>query len=393
MMRLSEISGILSAGDGLKTIKILCFSVAAYGALFALLFGCLELTFWNLDRRGVSELPRHAVNGVYIPIEMKSHYHGPVAGVEMTTNRWGLRDEPDFDPTPPAGHSRILVMGDSIAFGLGIQSSDAYAKVLERRLNSVGSPPTYEVINTAGPGYSPSSYYLFLKNQALQWQPRVVLLEIELCNDVTDEALLRWDVDPAQPDQPTALRGGRYVVAWDGLLMSAYTRGPYFYEKTYTYVELSRRALNLLYWLSPTEPFHNDPSVPYYILGWDRYLLDQARIESGWARLFGALQATNELLRARGVTLLVMIMPSRYVFEQPSENRRTQLARSFVTRAVEMARQRGLTYMDFTDTIGDAGGGILFLDFVHLKERGHLAVGTALAAYLSASGALDRSVQ
>ena len=366
----------------MKRFKPFFFGLLAFIVPLAVLLGCLEIIFRHLDLRNAREFPNYVVNGTYTPVKIKSNHRGIVAGIPVSTNRNGLRDEPDFEPVPPPNEFRILSMGDSIAFGLGIKSHDSYAKVLERRLNENEGSSHYYVINSAGPGYSPSSYYLFLRNEGLQWQPRAVLIEIELTNDVTDEALLRWEVDPARPDRPKVLRGGRYVVAWDGMLLSAYIRGPYFYEKTYTYVELSRRTLDLLYRLSSTKPFPADPSVTYYTLGYEWYLLSQKRIESGWTRMFGALQATNELLRQRGVSFLLMIMPSRFVFERASEKQQNRFAQGLVNRAAEFARQHAIPYLDFTETIAAAGGEELFLDTVHLNEKGNLAVGSALFEHL-----------
>jgi hypothetical protein len=366
----------------MRKAKLIFLSLLVFVALLAVLFSVLELTFRYLDRKDVREMPDHAVTGTYVPLVIKSNYHGKLAGVPFVTNRDGLRDEPDFDPNPPAGEFRILSMGDSVAFGLGIKSTECYAKVLDRKLNEGSNLPKYHVINSAGPGYSPSFYYLFLKKEALQWHPRMVLLEIELCNDVTDEALLRWEVDPARPDRPSGLKGGRYVVAWDGILLSAYIRGPYFYERTYTYVELSRRLLDLLYRFSPSEPFHSDPSVTYYILGYDRYLLDQTRIEYGWTHLFGAIQATHEMLREQGVEFLLLIMPSRYIYDRSSGRNMDSFARSLVDRAAAVAGEKGIPYINLTDTVAAGGGDKVYLDSIHLNEQGNLLVGTALYEHL-----------
>jgi lysophospholipase L1-like esterase len=327
-------------------------------------------------------LPYHGANATYMPLRIRSNYRGNVGGVFISTNRYGLRDEPDFEPVPAAGEFRILSMGDSIAFGLGIKSSDSYAKVLERKLNETDGPAYYRVINAAGPGYSPSSYYLFLKNEALQWHPRLVLIEIELTNDVSDEALLRWVEDPQHPGTPERLKGGRYVVGWDGILLSAYIRGPYFYEKTYTYAELSRRILSLLFRIRPTEPFSSDPSVTYYAFAYEHYLLDQKKLESGWTRMFGALQATNEILRRNKIPFLLMIMPSRFIFTPDPDGHRDLFSRNLVERAVELARQKGIPFFNLTETIASEGGAELFIDSIHLNERGNLAVGSALFEHL-----------
>ena len=120
-------------------------------------------------------------------------------------------------------------MGDSIGVGLGIEPFHHYTKVLERDLNRQRTHPSYRVINAGGQGYSPSSYYVYLKYEGLRFQPRMVVVEIEMCNDITDEALLNWDFQEGDRTRPHRVRGGRYVVGWDGnLLTTCSGRTPLF---------------------------------------------------------------------------------------------------------------------------------------------------------------------
>lgn len=345
----------------------------------------MEFAFRYFELKNAHELPGHGVNGTYMPVRMRSNFHGTVGGMPVSLNRYGLRDEPDFNPLPPDGEYRIVSVGDSIAFGLGIKAQNTYAKVLERRLNESGAPSRhYYVINASGPGISPSCYYMALKNDILKWHPAMVLIETELSNDVTDEALMRWDEDPNHPGYPTAVRGGRYVVSWDGIIQSSYVRGPYFYEKTYTYIELSRRILNLLYQFSSTKPYPTSPSECYYTLQHEHYLLTQKRIEEGWARLFRAVVITDELLKQQNVKFLLMIMPSRFMFEPDSGAHQNIFAQGLVARAVEFARRSGIPYIDFTECIAAQGGDKAFLDTVHPNEKANSAIGSALYEYLAA---------
>ena len=240
----------------------------------------------------------------------------------------------------------------------------------------------YNVINAAGPGYGPSSYYLFLKNEALDWHPDLVLVEIELTNDVTDAAFVEWETDPANPGLLIRVKGGRYVTAWDGTLLSAYVRGPYFYEKTYTYVELSRRVLELLYRHAAVKPFPKDPDSTYYTLRYEWYLLDEERIEAGWRRLLGAIKTTSRLLDAEGVPFLLMLMPSRFVFEGGKADPHRRFSQVLLDRAATFAETNGIPYLDFTAAVGRAGGAAAFVDTLHLNEAGNLAVGEALFEHL-----------
>ena len=210
----------------------------------------------------------------------------------------------------------------------------------------------------------------------------MVIVEIEMCNDITDEALLSWSFHESDQSRPYQMRGGRYVVGWDGNLLVTCSSGPHFFEKTYTYTLLWRRLLSLLYWLHPVPPFATQPGVPHYSLGFDRFLLDERRIESGWEKTFASLGAINEVLKSKRISLLVMILPARYVFDSHSEERRV-FARRLLERAVCMAQQKGLPYLDFTAAIENGGGTRLYFDFAHLTEEGNHVVGEELSRHLA----------
>jgi hypothetical protein len=78
----------------------------------------------------------------------------------LATNELGLRDGPyradaDF---------KILLLGDSVSWGNGINDSDAlYASRLEVELNGQGRGISYEVINSGVPGYSTFQELAYLR--------------------------------------------------------------------------------------------------------------------------------------------------------------------------------------------------------------------------------------
>ncbi len=317
----------------------------------------------------------------FMPAKLKGSYQGELLGIPFSTNPYGFRDEDAFAPVPPPGEFRILSVGDSIGFGRAIEAADHYSKVAQRRLNGQDSPVRYHLVNAGGQGYSPSSYYVYLREEGLQVAPGMVVIEIEHCNDITDEALLRWRGNSGD-GFPESIVGGRYLVNWDGNLMGTYSRGSYFFEKTYTYTVFVRRLLNLLYRISPTEPFHSGPGSPiYYNLGFDRFVLDTERIEGGWHRLFGALDAIHQLLQDQQIPFLLMILPSSYIYQEDGDQQ--FLASSLLERAVSMAEERRLPYLALTEAIEKGGGERLFMDFVHLNQEGNRVVGEALSGHLS----------
>lgn len=368
----------------MRKLKLYLLSAASFLLVSLVVFWIAELLIRHSVLSSSTERRDHLVETSYIPVKLKSHYQGIFWEVPFSTNQYGFRGESDFSKTPETGEYRILSLGDSIGFGLGILSSTHYSQVLERNLNQKTSSQKFHVINAGGQGYSPSNYYVYLKHEGLQFRPRMVIVEIELCNDITDEALLHWEMERDKSETLRAVRGGRYILSWDGNLLATYSVGSYFFEKTYVYTDLLRRSLNLLYRLSPTEPFHSQSQngVCYYNLGFDKYLLDEQRVESGWQRTFRSLVATHRLLEENAIPFLLMIMPSRYMFDEDCGAWST-FAGQLVKRAVGEAQQIGLPYLDLSQAIEEGGGSRLYFDFAHLTEAGNRAVGEALAEYLA----------
>ena len=317
-----------------------------------------------------------------MPVKFKSHYQGVFWGVPFSTNRYGFRDEPDFDITPREGEVRILSVGDSIAFGLGIPANAHYSKVLERQLNE-DSDRRYHVVNAAGQGYSPSSYCVYLQHEGLELRPDMVMVDIEMCSAISNEALLKWEVDPEEPGVPRAVRGGRYLVGWDGNMLATFSIGGYFFEKTYVYTDLLRRWLNLMYRLFPSKPFRdqNRTGVCYYNLGFDKYVLNERRLEGGWEKAFGALKAMGDSLCERDIPYLVLIFPSRYVFSDRSPVWRAYGER-LLQRGINRAQQLGVPFLDLTEAVREGGGSSLYFDFAHMTAKGNRVVGDAIYQHL-----------
>ena len=111
-------------------------------------------------------------------------------------NSAGLRDE-EFDPVPPTGRWRIAVIGDSIPFGIGVDTEQSYPEVLEDLLRDEGLD--VEVINASVPAYNAQQIAAFLQDPVLSWQPHLVLVSVA-SNDldstpviIRDGDTIRWE--------------------------------------------------------------------------------------------------------------------------------------------------------------------------------------------------------
>ena len=338
---------------------------------------------------GAEESRDHVMATATTPVTFKPHADGLAWGIPFRTNNLGFRDEPDIEGPPGKGQIRVLSVGDSIGFGLGIPAQDHYTKVAQRLLSDrLASGDQLHVINSGGQGYSPSGYAMFLRQQMARIGPRLVILEIELCNDVTDEALLDTEFGDGPDAMPTLVSGGRYVVGWDGNLLATGAWGPSFLKKTYVYTDLLRRYLNLRLKLQRDQFFLSQPGSTYYTLGFDFPLLTEARIEAGWSRMFQVLEATHHFVEAQGGAFLLMLMPSRFIYQDEAPRHR-DFASRLVLRAETMARERQIPFLNMTGTIGAAGGGRLFFDFAHLTSEGNQVVGKRLSREIARLLPLD----
>ncbi len=103
-------------------------------------------------------------------------------GKKLTINSKGLRDT-EHPYAKPEGVRRILVLGDSFAWGYGVADDEIFTSVLERLL-AEREGTRWEVINTGVSGWSTDQQYLFLREEGLKYSPDLVLLAFCAANDI-----------------------------------------------------------------------------------------------------------------------------------------------------------------------------------------------------------------
>jgi lysophospholipase L1-like esterase len=107
----------------------------------------------------------------------------------IVNNSRGFRDrERSFEK---GGEKRIVVLGDSTAWGWGVEAEERFSDVMERRLKG------WEVINLAQAGYSTDQELLVLQEEGLKYHPDIVLLLFDR-NDVVEGNNAR-QIDGIQP--------------------------------------------------------------------------------------------------------------------------------------------------------------------------------------------------
>lgn len=144
-------------------------------------------------------------------------YNGDFPDLTIHTNSLGLRSS-EIPPKDPS-KIRILFLGDSFTFGIGMTDEKTYVSRTAAILKE-SSGKNIEPINagliTAETGY----YYLFLKNEGAKLQPDVVVIGFYVYNDAHDEEVK--PVWTATDDQglPTSIDSSVAYPDYTGILFA-----------------------------------------------------------------------------------------------------------------------------------------------------------------------------
>jgi hypothetical protein len=98
-------------------------------------------------------------------------------------NSLGLRD-PERSRRPPAGTTRVLMLGDSMVFGPGIEMGQRCSNRLD-----VAMGDRVEVLNAGVGGWGTDQEYLYLLRDGFELHPDAVILALCMVNDVVNNSL------------------------------------------------------------------------------------------------------------------------------------------------------------------------------------------------------------
>ena len=113
--------------------------------------------------------------------------YGMEYDVPVKINSYGLRGD-DFSMAKGKNSHRILFLGDSFTFGVGVSLEDTYPKKLEALLNRGKPAYAYEAINAGfgDGGYTTDVQYLYLREKGLKFRPDAVVVGVFIGNDISD---------------------------------------------------------------------------------------------------------------------------------------------------------------------------------------------------------------
>ncbi|MDH4036295.1 MAG: SGNH/GDSL hydrolase family protein [Candidatus Krumholzibacteria bacterium] len=101
----------------------------------------------------------------------------------MDINSIGLRED-EVDLPKPKGRKRVLILGDSIAFGSGVQGNERFSDHLKGEL-----PGDVDIVNAGVPGWGTDQELLFYERDLRRLEADIVVLEFTANNDVVNNEL------------------------------------------------------------------------------------------------------------------------------------------------------------------------------------------------------------
>jgi len=156
-------------------------------AVFLLFFVAAIFVFSLVSTDGASGPPD--TPGFYRPgsypglvYELTPGMTGTLEGVSARINSRGLRGVAPKVAKDP-GVVRVVILGDSIVFGHGIEEDFTVSVLLEKRLVARSPGTEWEVVNGGVSGHNMTDYAIIFKPRILTLDPDVLVLFITEIND------------------------------------------------------------------------------------------------------------------------------------------------------------------------------------------------------------------
>jgi hypothetical protein len=242
--------------------------------------------------------------------------------------------------------TRVVVLGDSIAFGLGVSDEQTFTHLLDVRENGI------EAGNLAIQGYGPGQALLVLHGEGMRIDPDIVVLAFCLANDFAEAVLPVSLYDGRTPKPRFGLAGERLVLDSSNLDRTGPER--------------------LLLWLSEHSHLFSrvsavgSSSKASVSQHWRDRKREALRDEEYALRLSVAIvRRMDAVCRERGIAFILAAFPDWFSYRS-----KPRLAMRFL----ESVRAEDITVVDMSERFvarGETFGAITLDGVGHLSPRGH----------------------
>jgi hypothetical protein len=305
----------------------------------------------------------------------------------------GTRDEAVVVPKP-AGAFRVLVLGDSLAYGAAVAREETFPNQLEALLRERGARA--EVVNAGVSGYTAYNELQFYLSEGRKFQADVVVVAFCL-NDAVNPRL-HWGDAPGvripEAAIPNAAYDREHILP---RLARGTSRAPGRKEESALGALLRRSelyraiepAIKGMFRRGDEELAHNASGVPVYLTAEDSISIETLLGDTPeWAWLTNIYDQLNEAVRKDNARLVIVLFPLAYQLDEnypffPQK------------RLAAYCQQRGIDCLDLLSPFAAHGKASVFMlnnsgyyDVWHLNRRGHRVAAEELLRFMSEKGLL-----
>jgi lysophospholipase L1-like esterase len=215
----------------------------------------------------------------------------------VRVNSLGLRDD-ELATEKPEGERRILALGDSFTFALGVRFEDLWVQQLERTLNRRSRTERFQVINAGVAGYNTRQELIALETSGWNLEPDLVVVAFYWNDLIGNEAPL--------PDYQNTPRLSSEPMTWergerdDTHLLPAFIRDRL--RQSVLLYQVVIRAKQLYYSLQPGN--HSVGIVQRSLLAGD-----WTTLEPYWAATASRLREIAAAASRRGTPVILVLFP------------------------------------------------------------------------------------
>jgi hypothetical protein len=271
-------------------------------------------------------------------------------------------------------HSRVLLLGDSQAFGDGVAAEDTFAARLEADM------PGLRVLNASVIGYGTDQQLLYFEREGRQYAPEFTLVTLN-AYDLRDNLSARVRSGYAKPrfiTSPAGLTLTNVPVPGDGPVDRFHRELQYRSHLYRLLTRLGKRA----------DRQSGDESIPPAQRLAAEIYPEGAQLEHGLELIGAILDRMTESAGRAGSRLIVLFLPYQMDFAGPP----TYLEHT--ERLVSLLRQRAaansFTFLDGRSRLA-ADRDRVFIDAMHLSPEGHRRIAGLLEETLAASTRASRT--
>ena len=285
-----------------------------------------------------------------------SHTHDQPVFVSSLGLRAG-----EISRAAPPGTERILAIGDSQTFGVGLPLADTWPAQLERELGQRDGAQRWQVLNAGLPASDTCQQVAILQRLLRELEFDAALLGFYL-NDVA--CLARKPPFPVDSTNDPKHR----------LL--------YALKRSAVFAALWQARVPLAHWLRP------DPGIAF-----EQHVLDGSpdpQVDAGWDRVTGFLSEMKASLDARGVRFAILVIPRRDQVQNASAGT------AYNQRIAAIGEQLGIATIDALPALRDAyrtDGDALFIAWDgHNSRLANQVIAELLATVARPAAALSANL-